>query len=197
MEEGPLHPFDFEACQLPRLSVEQLLGIDGSFAGVQPTANFFHERLHFNGEAALFEIDVDGDEVSGTAQRGPMLSWKEEKANVPIPVNRKLNSLLTSITTSDILRSASGAFSQESELERSSTPEIDARDDKRKVTDKWGFVVEDPSEATTNSSRGSSRAQNKLEEKWLDILRDWNSYSEEKKRRICKKFVFPRPGSSC
>ena len=189
MDEA-IHPFDFESCQLPHQSVEQMLAIQQGAGGMQPTADFFHERLNYNGEASFFEIDVDVDDVPETfVLRNPMGPWKEEKMFNALSAPR-LSSLVASVSISDVIRSPSaftGSFNQESDPERVATPEVDVADDKRKVTDKWGFVVEDPSEAASSVPRGNSRSQNKLEEKWLDILRDWSSYSEEKKRRICKK----------
>lgn len=183
--ENVLHPFDFEVCQLPQQSVEQMLGIEIHPELTAPPQDFFHKRLGF-GEIST-EIDLDNVD-NKNIKRSSIANWKEEEMFCNQP-SRKQSSRIASVLLSDIingLESFSGINDRE-ETNLKDTPEIDHSDDKRKVTDKWGFVVEDPAELSNNTSRNNSRAQNKLEEKWLDILRDWGSYSEEKKRRISKK----------
>ena len=184
--EDTLHPFDFEICKLPQQSAESMLGIEIHPELTAPPQDFFHNRLGF-GESPP-EIDLyDISEETGTLKsKAPQWNDEELYSNQP---SRKQSSRIASVLLLDII-SGIGSFSglpADREETIKEAPEIDNSDDKRKVTDKWGFVVEDPAEVSNNPTRNNSRAQNKLEEKWLDILRDWGSYSDEKKRRIGKK----------
>ena len=185
-----IHPFDFEACELPSKSVEYLLGIEST--NIEVSNSFFQERFGLQFENT-YAVDLN----KTLTQLNPAQSLVNKTENKLPSGSKKLTSHIASISTFDLLRAPHFSHSNSS-LSRSNddndgAPKAisqDADDDKRKVTDKWGFVVEDPTELANSTSRGNSRYQNKLEDKWLDILKDWASYSEEKKRRIFKKYFY-------
>lgn len=59
------------------------------------------------------------------------------------------------------------------------------RDSPRKHVDKWGFVVEDPTDLGETLSKSKRKQQHLLEEKWLQILREWDDYNADRKKRVC------------
>lgn len=59
------------------------------------------------------------------------------------------------------------------------------------LVDKWGFVIED-SDAALPSSVIETKKQREKEtnraEKWVSVISQWNSYSEEKKKKMKQRF---------
>ena len=62
------------------------------------------------------------------------------------------------------------------------------------LVDKWGFVIED-SDAALPSSVIETKKQREKEtnraEKWVSVISQWNSYSEEKKKKVCYSCLLP------
>ena len=190
--EQTVHPFNFEECVIPQESVEQMLGIETDYRN-HISRDFFETRLGFKSSPEK-EMDLDQEVTKESIFTSTIKKWEEENVLCPGPTSRKASSKIASITFTDLIRGShlsTDSFTSETDKSPDiiETDTTVPGDGERKVTDKWGFVVEDPTSVANNQPKGSSRSQNKLEEKWLDILRDWSSYSEEKKKRICKKYV--------
>ena len=174
-----LHPYDFAVCQIPSQSPEQMLGINISIK--RPPSDVFHQRLQFiSSSEPSMDLDFEEDPLLNSFDE-----WNESNFT---SILKKTGAMTSSVTIHDITDPSLNLryISQEIEAE----PKMIGTDKPNKITDQWGFVVDDAigdNATTMNNNRQNSRSLSKLEDKWLDILKDWNSYSEEKRKRICKK----------
>jgi hypothetical protein len=181
-----LHPFDFEACEPPKESIEQMLEICGGDSPVPE--NFFVDRLRIPSADEQFinlEAAIEFQNLRDSSDK-----WNEEEILLAPLVNlrtarvSKQSSHIASISLTDLVKYPRNTFRQSTKIEQQQLET--KQEDKRKVFDKWGFVVEDPKDASI-PRQNTTRSQTKLEEKWIDITKEWPSYSEEKKRRTLKQ----------
>ena len=111
--------------------------------------------------------------------------------SAPIPtieIVTEANTSSSSLTTSSNSHPNINNSSESKDEEPVEKPVEKQKESPRKLVDKWGFVVEDPADIET-VSKSKRKHQHQLEEKWIQILREWDDYNADRKKRVLVLFI--------
>eukprot|EP00011_Vannellida_sp_DIVA3-517-6-12_P005786 CAMPEP_0114628378 /NCGR_PEP_ID=MMETSP0168-20121206/12790_1 /TAXON_ID=95228 ORGANISM="Vannella sp., Strain DIVA3 517/6/12" /NCGR_SAMPLE_ID=MMETSP0168 /ASSEMBLY_ACC=CAM_ASM_000044 /LENGTH=462 /DNA_ID=CAMNT_0001839759 /DNA_START=174 /DNA_END=1562 /DNA_ORIENTATION=- len=85
-----------------------------------------------------------------------------------------------------------GESSQESHQQHSTSAQSSQGQQEEVKTDKYGFVVAGTAATadagTPSTPKATLKQQAQMENKWLQILSEWKDYSDDKKRKLAKRF---------